>query len=37
MRIIGGLEMVRHSNNRGGWKNRGGGVLGKLENSRFLR
>ena len=21
--IIGGLEMVRHNNNRGGWNNRG--------------
>ena len=38
VRIIGGLEMVRHNNNRGGWNNRGGGggVLGKIENSRFL-
>ena len=39
VRIIeeGGLEMVRYNNNRGGWNNRGGGgVLGKIENSRFL-
>ena len=30
--------MVRYGNNRGGWNNRGGGgVLGEIENSRFLR
>ena len=32
VRIIGGgggLEMVRYNNNRGGWNNRGGGVLEK--------
>ena len=37
VRIIGGLETVRHNNNRGGWSNRGGGLLGKIENSLFLR
>ena len=31
VRIIGGLEMVRYNNNRGG------GVLGETENGRFLR
>ena len=29
--------MVRYGNNRGGRNNRGGGVLGEIENSRFLR
>ena len=33
----GGLQMVRYSNNWGGWDNRGGGILGKIENSRLLR
>ena len=40
MRIIGGgggLEMVQYNSNRGGWNNRGGGNLGEIENSRFLR
>ena len=36
VRIIGGLEMVRYNNNRGGWNNRGGGGVGEIENSRFL-
>ena len=35
--IIGGLEMVRDNNNWGGWNNRGGGLLGEIENSPFLR
>ena len=34
VRIIGGLEMVRYNNNRGGWNNREG-VLGEIENSPF--
>ena len=35
MRIIGGMEMVRYNNNRGVGIT-GGGVLGEIENSRFL-
>ena len=37
MRIIRGLEMVRYNNNRGVGIIGGGGVLGEIENSPFLR
>ena len=38
VRIIRGLVMVQYNSNRGGgWNNRGGGGLGEIENSRFLR
>ena len=33
----GGWEMPRCNNNRVGWNNWGGGVLGEIENSPFLR
>ena len=36
MRIITGLEMVRNNNNRECWNNRGGGLFGEIESSRFL-
>ena len=37
VRIIGGLEMVPYNNNRGAGIIGGGGVLGEIENSPFLR